>query len=69
MQTYVGGIQLRGPAGATWAIVPQVGDLAYVDAGFSTSLGGFSSKWSTNGTALRLEISTPKDQHPQGHDG
>lgn len=60
MQTYVAGIQLLSPAGATWAIVPQVGDLADVDAGFSTTLGRFSSKWSTNGTAFRLDISTPK---------
>ena len=31
-----------------------------VDAGFSTSLGRFSSKWSTNGSVFHLEISTPK---------
>ncbi|PIL26419.1 hypothetical protein GSI_12176 [Ganoderma sinense ZZ0214-1] len=60
LTTYVGGIQLLSPAGATWAIVPQIGDLADVDAGFSTSLGRFSSKWSTNGTVFHLEISTPK---------
>ena len=60
MQAYVGGIQLLSPAGATWAIAPQVGDLKYVDVGFSTSLGCFSSKWSTNGTAFHLEISAPK---------
>ncbi|PIL35419.1 hypothetical protein GSI_02146 [Ganoderma sinense ZZ0214-1] len=60
LTTYVGGIQLLSGAGATWAIVPQVGDLTRVDAGFSTSLGGFSSKWSTNGTVFRLEISTPE---------
>ena len=40
--------------------MPQVGDLTHVDAGFSTSLGGFSSKWSTNRTVFRLEINTPK---------
>ncbi|PIL35388.1 hypothetical protein GSI_02114 [Ganoderma sinense ZZ0214-1] len=57
---YVAGIQLLSGARATWAIVPQVGDLTRVDAGFSTSLGGFSSKWSTNGTEFRLEISTPE---------
>ena len=57
---YVVGIQLVAPAGATWAIVPQVGDLTHVDGGFSTSLGRFSSKWSTNGTSFSLEITTPK---------
>ncbi|TBU39944.1 Six-hairpin glycosidase [Dichomitus squalens] len=60
LTTYVGGIQLVGAAGATWAIVPQVGDLTHVDAGFSTTLGRFSSKWFTNGSVFRLEISTPK---------
>ena len=60
LQTYVGGIQLLSAAGATWAIAPQVGDLTHVDSGFSTALGLFSSKWSLNGTAFRLEISTPQ---------
>ncbi|TBU60052.1 Six-hairpin glycosidase [Dichomitus squalens] len=60
LTTYVGGIQLVGAAGATWAIVPQVGDLTHVDAGFSTTLGRFSSKWFTDGSVFRLEISTPK---------
>ncbi|TBU23303.1 hypothetical protein BD311DRAFT_768759 [Dichomitus squalens] len=60
VQTYVGGIQLVGAAGATWAIVPQVGDLTQVDAGFSTTLGRFSSKWLANGTVFRIEISTPQ---------
>ncbi|KAI1796990.1 Six-hairpin glycosidase [Ganoderma leucocontextum] len=60
LTTYIGGIQLLSEAGATWAIVPQVGDLTDVDAGFTTSLGGFSSKWSTKGNVFRLEINTPK---------
>ncbi len=47
-------------AGAIWEIVPQVGDLTHVDAGFSTTLGGFSSKWSTNETVFHLEIHTPE---------
>ena len=60
MQTYIGGIRLLGPAGATWAIAPQVGDLKHVDVGFSTTLGRFSSKWSINGTTFRIQISTLK---------
>ena len=40
--------------------MPQVGDLTQVDAGFSTSLGRFSSKWSANGTVFHLEINTFK---------
>ncbi|KAI1796973.1 Six-hairpin glycosidase [Ganoderma leucocontextum] len=60
LTTYIGGIHLLSEAGATWAIVPQVGDLTDVDSGFSTSLGGFSSKWATNGTVFSLELSTPE---------
>ncbi|PIL35434.1 hypothetical protein GSI_02161 [Ganoderma sinense ZZ0214-1] len=60
LTTYIGGIQLLSEAGATWAIVPQVGDLTDVDVGFSTSLGGFSSKWSVEGNVFRIEIQTPK---------
>ncbi|TBU60063.1 hypothetical protein BD310DRAFT_976199 [Dichomitus squalens] len=60
VQTYVGGIQLVSAAGATWAIVPQVGDLTHVDAGFSTTLGRVSSKWFANGTVFGIDISTPQ---------
>ncbi|PIL26308.1 hypothetical protein GSI_12064 [Ganoderma sinense ZZ0214-1] len=60
LTTYAGGIQLLAPAGAVWTIVPQVGDLTHVDAGFSTSLGRFSSTWSMNATAFSITISTPK---------
>ena len=46
--------------GATWAIVPQLGDLEHVDAGFSTSKGLFSSKWSVYESVFKLQINTPK---------
>ncbi|KAI0735418.1 bacterial alpha-L-rhamnosidase domain protein [Earliella scabrosa] len=59
-ETFIGGIQLLSSAGRTWSIAPQLGDLAHADAGFSTSIGQFSSKWSTDGTVFRLQISTPK---------
>ena len=57
---YIGGIQILSDAGATWTIAPQLGDLSHVDAGFSTSRGLFSSKWSVDGSTLRLQISVPK---------
>ena len=46
-------------AGATWAIVPQFGDLEHVDAGFSTSKGLFSSRWSVNESVFQLHIVVP----------
>ncbi|RPD81754.1 bacterial alpha-L-rhamnosidase domain protein [Lentinus tigrinus ALCF2SS1-7] len=60
LTTFVGGIQILSNAGATWAIAPQLGDLSHVDAGFSTSRGLFSSKWSVVGNVFRLQITTPK---------
>lgn len=41
-------------------IAPQLGDLTSVDAGLTTSRGVFSSKWSLEGNALRLDISVPQ---------
>ncbi|KAI0757241.1 Six-hairpin glycosidase [Daedaleopsis nitida] len=60
LTTYVAGIQLLSDAGATWIVAPQLGDLSNVDAGFSTTKGLFSSKWSADGSFLRLQISTPE---------
>ncbi|KAI0768520.1 Six-hairpin glycosidase [Trametes elegans] len=60
LTTYIGGIQILSDAGATWAIVPQVGDLSDVDTGFSTPKGLFSSKWELSGDTFRLSITAPK---------
>ncbi|KAI0757240.1 bacterial alpha-L-rhamnosidase domain protein [Daedaleopsis nitida] len=62
LTTFVAGIQLLSDAGATWAIVPQIGDLTHVDAGFATTRGTFSSKWSVDAESgvFRLQISTPR---------
>ncbi|KAI8995346.1 bacterial alpha-L-rhamnosidase domain protein [Trametes punicea] len=61
LTTYVCGIKLLSGAGDTWTIVPQPGDLTDVDAGFSTSIGKFSSRWSRSDSTFRLSVSTPKD--------
>lgn len=46
---YAGGLHLTGPAGATWRIAPQPGDLTMVDTGFSTEQGLFSSTFRREG--------------------
>ncbi|KAH9921973.1 Six-hairpin glycosidase-like protein [Epithele typhae] len=53
---YVAGIQILSDAGATWAIVPQAGDLTFADAGFQTARGLFSSKWSVENNTFTLSI-------------
>ncbi|EIW64903.1 bacterial alpha-L-rhamnosidase domain protein [Trametes versicolor FP-101664 SS1] len=60
LTTFVGGIQILTDAGATWAVVPQPGDLTRVDTGFSTPKGKFSSKWTRTNHTFTLTISTPK---------
>ena len=75
LSTYVLGIQLLSPGGATWTLAPQLGDLTSVEGGFTTNLGKFSAKWTlstsgyglqynmptaTNGTLVLPAVSTPK---------
>lgn len=48
LTTYAAGIHLTGPAGSTWMIAPQPGDLSTVDAGLSTSRGIFSVVFKRN---------------------
>ena len=42
LTAYTAGLQLTGPAGSSWILAPQPGNLTAVDAGFSTSRGVFS---------------------------
>lgn len=60
MTFYVAGIHLTSGKGQTWSISPVLGDLTEVDAGFSTSLGAFTSSVTAhNGIVSGLNISTP----------
>jgi hypothetical protein len=49
LTAYAAGIQLIGAGGSTWTIAPQPGNLTSVDAGFSTSLGKFSTSFYRSG--------------------
>lgn len=42
---YVVGLAVTSPAGATWSLSPQFGDLAFAEGGFTTSLGRFQASW------------------------
>jgi len=42
---YVVGLSVVSPAGETWALRPQFGDLTSAEAGFVTILGKFVAKW------------------------
>jgi len=61
LTTYAAGIQLTGPAGATWRIAPQPGNLTVVDAGLSTSKGLFSVFFRRSGSDYsHFSFSTPR---------
>jgi hypothetical protein len=57
---YVAGIQLLSAGGMTWRIAPALGDLKLADAGFSTSLGFFSSKTQISDIGWTLEFEAPE---------
>ncbi|KAF7713086.1 Alpha-L-rhamnosidase [Penicillium ucsense] len=65
---FTAGIQVSD-GGASWMIAPQPGDLAMVDAGFSTSLGSFLVffKRASDGSYTHFEIKAPKGSLGEVH--
>ncbi|KAI0470049.1 Six-hairpin glycosidase [Xylariaceae sp. FL0804] len=61
LTSHFAGIQVSTAAGQTWEISPVMGSLKNVDAGFSTSLGDFSSLVSAadDGSIAALKFTTP----------
>ncbi|KAJ6096976.1 hypothetical protein N7486_007722 [Penicillium sp. IBT 16267x] len=62
LTAYAAGIRLTGPAGKSWKIAPQPGNLTTVDAGLATARGVFSValQRSSSGEGYgRLSFSTP----------
>lgn len=58
---FVLGLRVTGPAGKTWMVAPQFGDLVSVEGGFTTNLGKFKASWATSGDeGYQLEFSTPQ---------
>lgn len=56
---YVVGLSVTGPAGKTWTVKPQFGDLKRAEAGFTTVLGKFQAKWQKIGSGYNLSFQTP----------
>jgi hypothetical protein len=55
------GLQLTGPAGRTWTLQPQFGDLTHAEGGFTTPLGTFEASWSlTSGGGYTLSWTFPE---------
>ncbi|ORY14279.1 bacterial alpha-L-rhamnosidase domain-containing protein [Clohesyomyces aquaticus] len=56
---FVAGIQILSAGGKTWRVAPNLGDLKFADAGFSTSLGKFSAKTQISDGALQIDFEAP----------
>lgn len=58
----VAGVKLVGPGGVRWRIEPMLGDLLFVEAGFSTGLGWFEAKTKVRegGKGVDMAFETPE---------
>lgn len=58
---YLGGLHLLSAGGKTWEIAPALGGLRYIDTGFSTTLGEFSTTVSASesGEIEGMTFTTP----------
>lgn len=48
LSRYAAGLQVTGPAGKTWFMAPQPGNLTDIQAGYQTNLGNFSAHWTSD---------------------
>jgi hypothetical protein len=58
---YAAGLQILTASGKTWRIAPSLGGLENAEAGYSTSLGHFSSNVTGTDGGVRVKFSTPTD--------
>lgn len=57
---YIAGLHLQSDGGRTWEVYPRLGDLKFVDAGFSTRVGTFSALVNASeGVVTAMEFATP----------
>ncbi len=60
LTTYVVGLSVTSPAGGTWKMAPQFGDLSSAEGGFTTSLGTFQAGWELSHNGYTLTYNVPK---------
>ena len=59
LTNFILGLSVTSPAGATWRLAPQFGDLTSVEGGFSTSLGKYQARWELEGRGYTLTYDVP----------
>jgi hypothetical protein len=61
LTNYIAGLGITDRAGSKWLIAPQLGDLSYAEAGFTTPLGKFRVAWQRVDAAPTSNASTFRD--------
>ncbi|KAF2669918.1 putative alpha-L-rhamnosidase B [Microthyrium microscopicum] len=61
LTNFIAGIDISEPAGRRWSVRPQFGILQFAEAGFTTKLGRFRTKWEKVGKVggYHIAIDTP----------
>ncbi|KAI0408509.1 Six-hairpin glycosidase-like protein [Xylaria palmicola] len=62
LTNYVVGLTVTGPAGQTWSLAPQFGDLQSAEGGFTTALGKFRAAWAVGdaGASYGVNVTAPE---------
>ncbi|CAG8971491.1 hypothetical protein HYALB_00002075 [Hymenoscyphus albidus] len=59
LTSLVVGLRVTQPAGSSWELAPQFGDLSHAEAGFVTPLGKFAASWTLFNGGYSLGWSAP----------
>ncbi|RDW75089.1 putative alpha-l-rhamnosidase protein-1 [Coleophoma cylindrospora] len=61
LTNFILGLSVTSPAGGTWKLAPQFGDLTSAEGGFVTSLGKYRAQWIKSGKEYyTLNVQTPE---------
>jgi len=60
LTTYILGLSVTSPAGGTWKLAPQFGDLKSAEGGFTTSFGKFQASWQLQHDGYSLSYYVPE---------
>jgi hypothetical protein len=60
LTNFVAGLDVVSPAGSQWRVAPQFGNLQFAEAGFTTGLGRFRTKWERKEGGYVVRVEAPK---------
>jgi Bacterial alpha-L-rhamnosidase C-terminal domain len=59
LTTFIVGLSVTSPAGGSWKLAPQFGDLQFAEGGFTTNLGKFQASWKLEHDGYTVSYSAP----------